>query len=46
MYEFGVAMFGRVPDGFREDGREGVDAIHLVIGNDHEERKEGFLDGE
>jgi len=39
-------MFGFVLDGLREDGREGVDAIQLVIGNDHEERKKRFPDGE
>jgi len=38
-YELVVAMFGFVLDGVRDDGREGVDAIQLVIGNDHEERK-------
>ena len=45
-YELVVAMFGFVFDGLREDGREGVDAIQLVIGNDHEERKKRFLDDE
>jgi hypothetical protein len=45
-YEFGVAMFGFVLDGVREDGREGMDAIQLVIGNDHEERQNTLSDGE
>ncbi len=44
-YEFGVAMFGFVLDGLREDGREGVDSIQLIIWNDHEEGKERFPDG-
>ena len=39
MYERVVAMFGFVLDGLREDGREGVDSIQLVVGNDHEEGK-------
>jgi hypothetical protein len=44
-YEFGVAMFGFLLDGLREDGREGVDSIQLIIWNDHEEGKECFPDG-
>jgi len=44
-YELVVAMFGFVLDGFREDSREGVDAIQLVIGYDHEERRKRFPDG-
>jgi len=45
-YELVVAVFGFVLDGLHEDGREGVDAIQLVIRNDHEERKRRFPDGE
>jgi len=46
LYKFGVAMVGFVLGGIREDGREGIDSIQLVIGNDHEERKKRFPDGE
>ena len=45
MYELVAAMFGFVLDGLREDGREGVDSIQLVVGNDHEEGKKCFPDG-
>ncbi len=45
MYEFVVAMFGFVLGGLYEDGREGVDSIQLIIGNDHEEGKKRFPDG-
>jgi len=38
-YELVAAMFGFVLDGLREDGREGVDSVHLVVGNGHEEGK-------
>ena len=38
-YELVGAMFGFVLDGLHEDGREGVDSIQLVEGNDHEEGK-------
>jgi len=38
-YELVVAMFGFVLDSLHEDGREGVDSIQLVVGNDHEEGK-------
>ena len=38
-------MFGFVLDGLREDGREGVDSIQLVVGNDYEEGKKHFPDG-
>jgi hypothetical protein len=38
-------MFGFVLDGLREDGREGVDSIQLIIWNDHEKGKERFPDG-
>ena len=38
-------MFGFVLDGLREDGREGVDSIQLIIWDDHEEGKERFPDG-
>jgi hypothetical protein len=44
-YEFGVAMFSFVLGGLREDGRERMEAIQLIIGNDHEEGKKHFLDG-
>jgi hypothetical protein len=45
MYKYGVAMFSFVLGGLREDGREGVDSIQLIVGNDHEERKKRFPDG-
>ena len=32
-------MFGFVLGSLHEDGREGVDSIQLVVGNDHEEGK-------
>ena len=38
-------MFGFVLGGLREDGREGVDFIQLIIGNDHEEGKKRLPDG-
>ena len=44
-YELVVAMFGFVLDGLSEDGREGVDSIQLIVGNDHEEGKKHFPDG-
>jgi hypothetical protein len=44
-YECVVAMFGFVLGDFREDSREGVDSIQLVVGNDHEEGKQRFPDG-
>jgi len=43
-YEFGVAMFSFVLSGLREDGREGMDSIQLIVGNDHEEGKKRFQD--
>ncbi len=46
MYEFLVAMFGSVLGGICEDGRERMESIQLVVGDDHEEGKKYFLDGE
>ena len=37
--ERGVAVFGFVLGGVREDSCERMDAIQLVIGDDHEERQ-------
>jgi hypothetical protein len=31
--------------GFREDSRKRMDAFQLIIGNDHEKRKNTLLDG-
>jgi hypothetical protein len=45
MHEFGVAMFSFVLGGLREDSRERIEAIQLIIGNDHEEGKKRFPDG-
>jgi hypothetical protein len=45
MYECGVAMFSFVLGGFREDSCERMEAIQLIIGNDHEEGKKRFPDG-
>ncbi len=44
-YEFVVAMVGFIFGGLHEDGREGLDSIQLIIGNDHEEGKKRFPDG-
>ncbi len=38
-------MFSFVLGGLREDGREGVDSILLIVGNGHEEGKKRFPDG-
>jgi hypothetical protein len=43
-YKFGT-MVGFVLDSLGEDGREGVNPIQLVIGDDHEQCEKGFLDG-
>ncbi len=43
-YEFG--MVGFVLDSLGENGREGVNPIQLVIGDDHEQWEKGFLDGQ
>ncbi len=44
-YEFGIAMFTFVFGGLREDGRERMEAIQLIKGNDHQEGKKLFPDG-
>jgi hypothetical protein len=44
-YKCGVAMFCFVLGGFREDSRERMDAFQLIIGNDHEKRKNTLSDG-
>ena len=44
-YKFCVAKFSFVLGGLREDGREGMDSIQLIAGNDHEEGKKCFPDG-
>jgi hypothetical protein len=44
-YKFVVAMFSFVLGSICEDGREGMDSIQLVVGDDHEEGKKCFLDG-
>jgi len=36
-YKFVVAMFSFVLSSICEDGREGMDSIQLVVGDDHEE---------
>ncbi len=43
-YKFGTTV-GFVLDGLGEDGREGVNPIQLVLGDDHEQWEKGFLDG-
>jgi hypothetical protein len=43
-YKFG-AMVGFVLNSLSEDGREGVNPIQLVVGDDHEQWEKGFLDG-
>jgi hypothetical protein len=43
-YNFGTVV-GFVLDGFGEDGREGVNPIQLVVGDDHEKGENGLLDG-
>jgi hypothetical protein len=42
----GVAVFGFVLGGIREESREQMDAIQLIIGDDHEERQNTLSDGE
>jgi hypothetical protein len=44
-YEFCVAMVRFVLGSLREDSREGMEAIQLIIGNDHEKGKKRFPDG-
>ena len=46
MNERGVAVFGLVLGGVREDSREHMDAVQLVIWDDHEERQNTLSDGE
>jgi hypothetical protein len=41
-----VAVFEFVLGGVREDSRERMDAVQLVIGDDHEERQNTLSDGE
>ncbi len=43
-YEFGTTV-SFVLDSLGEDGREGVNSIQLVIGDDHEQWEKGSLDG-
>jgi hypothetical protein len=43
-YKFGT-MFGFVIDSLVEDGREGVNPIQLVAGDDHEQWEKDFPDG-
>ncbi len=43
-YTFGT-MVGFVLDSLGEDGREGVNPVQLVIGDDHEQWEKGLLDG-
>ncbi len=38
-------MVGFMLDSLGEDGCEGVNPIQLVIGDDHEQWENGFLDG-
>jgi len=45
-YKFLVAMVGLVIGGLREDGREGMNTLQLVIINDHEDRDKLLSDGE
>ncbi len=42
--KFGT-MIGFVLDSLSEDGREGVNPVHFVIGDDHEQWEKGFPDG-
>ncbi len=42
-YKLGT-MVGFVLDGLSEDGREGVNPVQLVIGDDHEKWEKGLLD--
>ena len=44
--EFFVAMVGFVFGGFCEDGHKGMNSAQLVVGDDHEERKQCPPDGE
>ncbi len=44
--ERGVAVFEFVLGGVREDSRERMDAVQLVIEDDHEERQNTLLNGE
>jgi hypothetical protein len=44
--ERGVAVFGFLLGGIREDSREQMDAVQLIIGDDHEERQNTLSDGE
>jgi hypothetical protein len=44
--EFFVAMVGFVFGGFGENGHKGVNSAQLVVGDDHEERKQCPPDGE
>jgi hypothetical protein len=44
-YKFGI-MVSFVLDSLGEDGREGVNLIQLVVGDDHEQWEKGFLDGQ
>ena len=41
-----VAMVGFVFGGFCEDGHKGMNSAQLVVGDDHEERKQCTPDGE
>ncbi len=43
VYKFGT-MVGFVLDSLSEDGREGVNPVQLVVGDDHEQWEKGFLD--
>jgi hypothetical protein len=43
-YKFGI-MVGFVLDSLGEDGREGVNPVQLVVGDDHEQWEKGFPDG-
>jgi hypothetical protein len=44
VYKFGT-MVGFVFDSLGENGREGVNPVQLVVGDDHEQWEKGFLDG-
>jgi hypothetical protein len=44
--EFFVAMVGFVLGGFCEGGHKGMNSAKLVVGDDHEERKQCPPDGE
>ncbi len=44
--DFFVAMVGFVFGGLREDSHKGMDSLQMVIGDDHEERKQCPPDGE